>query len=206
MGRLRSATKDVKSTALPAMFEQPDKFKEAASRLENETAQALRSEPHRRRGCGENADRRGRQGLRRLPRELPPEAVAIEAHARAPPWRGFFFCARLRARSAQGDAKRGEYLAKAAGCVGCHTEERKDAEPYAGGRALKTPFGTFYGPNITPHPQAGIGRWSDSRLRAGDARGPASRRRELLSGFPLSVVHAHQRCATCATCGRTCAR
>jgi len=34
--------------------------------------------------------------------------------------------------------------------------------PYAGGRALKTPFGTFYGPNITPHPQAGIGRWSEA--------------------------------------------
>lgn len=63
---------------------------------------------------------------------------------------------------AQGDAKRGEYLAKAGGCIGCHTEERKDATPYAGGRALKTPFGTFYGPNITPHPEAGIGRWSEA--------------------------------------------
>jgi len=63
---------------------------------------------------------------------------------------------------AQGDAKRGEYLAKAAGCVGCHTETRKDATPFAGGRALKTPFGTFYGPNITPHPEAGIGRWSEA--------------------------------------------
>ena len=63
---------------------------------------------------------------------------------------------------AQGDAKRGEYLAKAAGCLGCHTEDRKDATPFAGGRALKTPFGTFYGPNITPHPQAGIGRWSEA--------------------------------------------
>ena len=63
---------------------------------------------------------------------------------------------------AQGEAKRGEYIARAAGCVGCHTETSKDAVPYAGGRALKTPFGTFYGPNITPHPQAGIGRWSEA--------------------------------------------
>ncbi len=63
----------------------------------------------------------------------------------------------------QGDAKRGEYLAKAGGCVGCHTEEKKEgAVPFAGGRALKTPFGTFYGPNITPHPEAGIGRWSEA--------------------------------------------
>lgn len=63
---------------------------------------------------------------------------------------------------AQGDAKRGEYIAKAAGCKGCHTEDRKDATPYAGGRALESPFGTFYGPNITPHPEAGIGLWSEA--------------------------------------------
>ena len=64
--------------------------------------------------------------------------------------------------SAQGDVKRGEYLVKAGGCLGCHTEEKKEAVPFAGGRALKTPFGTFFGPNITPHPQAGIGRWSEA--------------------------------------------
>jgi mono/diheme cytochrome c family protein len=67
---------------------------------------------------------------------------------------------------AQGEAKRGEYLAKAGGCFGCHTLEEKDSKdkpvPYAGGRALKTPFGTFHGPNITPHPQAGIGRWTEA--------------------------------------------
>jgi mono/diheme cytochrome c family protein len=62
---------------------------------------------------------------------------------------------------AQGDAKNGEYLAKAGGCAGCHTETAAGASAYAGGRALDTPFGTFYGPNITPHPQAGIGRWSE---------------------------------------------
>jgi len=64
--------------------------------------------------------------------------------------------------SAQGDAKRGEYLVKAGGCLGCHTEDKKDAAPFAGGRALKTPFGTFFGPNITPHPQAGIGKWTEA--------------------------------------------
>ena len=61
---------------------------------------------------------------------------------------------------AQGDARKGLYISKAAGCVGCHTSEAKGAAAYAGGRALKTPFGTFYGPNITPHPAAGIGKWS----------------------------------------------
>lgn len=63
---------------------------------------------------------------------------------------------------AQADPKRGEYLSKAGGCVGCHTEEREGAVAYAGGRALKTPFGTFYGPNITPHAEAGIGKWTEA--------------------------------------------
>lgn len=83
--------------------------------------------------------------------------------SRSPAAAGLFVLALASAgAAAQGDAKRGEYTAKAAGCVGCHTEPRKDAVPYAGGRALKTPFGTFFGPNITPHPQAGIGRWSEA--------------------------------------------
>jgi len=63
--------------------------------------------------------------------------------------------------AAQDAVARGAYLAKAGGCVGCHTEDRRGANPYAGGRALDTPFGVFYGPNITPHPTAGIGRWRE---------------------------------------------
>jgi len=84
----------------------------------------------------------------------------------SPALAGLFFLLAAASCFAQGDAKRGEYLAKAAGCLGCHTLEAKDATDkpvaFAGGRALKTPFGTFYGPNITPHPQAGIGGWSEA--------------------------------------------
>src|SRR2546421_11005074 len=60
------------------------------------------------------------------------------------------------------DARRGQYIAQLGGCVGCHTEEKEGAVPFAGGRALKTPFGTYYGPNITPHPKAGIGSWTEA--------------------------------------------
>ena len=60
---------------------------------------------------------------------------------------------------------RGEYLAVAASCVTCHTAA--GGQPLAGGRALATPFGTFYSPNITPDPETGIGRWNDAQfLRA----------------------------------------
>ena len=64
----------------------------------------------------------------------------------------------------RGDAERGRYLAAAGGCSGCHTEKQQGAAPYAGGRALETPFGTFYAPNITPDPAAGIGNWRESDL------------------------------------------
>jgi mono/diheme cytochrome c family protein len=63
------------------------------------------------------------------------------------------------------DVARGEYLAQAGGCLGCHVEAREGATPFAGGRALKSPFGTFYGPNITLHPEAGIGRWTEADFR-----------------------------------------
>ncbi len=58
--------------------------------------------------------------------------------------------------------QRGEYLFRAAGCANCHTDEKHKGAPLAGGRALKTPFGTFYVPNITPDPETGIGNWSEA--------------------------------------------
>lgn len=56
--------------------------------------------------------------------------------------------------------RRGEYIFRAAGCSGCHTDVKGGGAPLAGGRALKTPFGTLYGPNITPDPDHGIGGWT----------------------------------------------
>lgn len=68
---------------------------------------------------------------------------------------------------------RGEYVFHAAGCKGCHTDKAGGGQLLAGGRKLATPFGTFYGPNITPDPVHGIGRWNDDdfarAVRAGVA-------------------------------------
>ena len=57
--------------------------------------------------------------------------------------------------------RKGEYLLRAAGCVSCHTHPDKKQAFLAGGRALQTPFGTFYSPNITSAKQHGVGDWSD---------------------------------------------
>jgi mono/diheme cytochrome c family protein len=56
---------------------------------------------------------------------------------------------------------KGRYLTHAGGCITCHTEDRDEAVPLAGGYALESPFGTFYSPNITPDVETGIGRWTD---------------------------------------------
>jgi mono/diheme cytochrome c family protein len=53
---------------------------------------------------------------------------------------------------------RGEYLARAGDCVACHTEP--NGRQFAGGRAMPTPFGNLYVPNITPDDETGIGKWT----------------------------------------------
>ena len=58
--------------------------------------------------------------------------------------------------------KHGEYVFKVAGCETCHTDEDNKGAALAGGRALATPFGVFYTPNITPDAKHGIGRWSEA--------------------------------------------
>jgi mono/diheme cytochrome c family protein len=84
--------------------------------------------------------------------------------------RGGFFAALIAWFACAGcavaqDAIRGEYLVHAGGCISCHTVP--GGKPFAGGRALATPFGTFYSPNITPDADTGIGRWTDAQfLRA----------------------------------------
>lgn len=59
-----------------------------------------------------------------------------------------------------GDATRGAYLARASGCVACHTNTAARGPALAGGAPLDTPFGTFVPPNITPDRVAGIGTWT----------------------------------------------
>lgn len=59
-----------------------------------------------------------------------------------------------------GDATRGAYLARASGCIACHTDIAGGGAPLAGGAPLETPFGAFYPPNLTTDPAHGIGDWA----------------------------------------------
>jgi mono/diheme cytochrome c family protein len=55
--------------------------------------------------------------------------------------------------------KRGEYLARAADCLVCHTAP--GGAQYAGGLAFPLPFGTLYSTNITSDKNTGIGNYND---------------------------------------------
>lgn len=67
-------------------------------------------------------------------------------------------------------------------CVVCHTA--KDGKPFAGGLPLATPFGTIYATNITPDPDAGIGRWSQDAFARALRRGIARDGHQLYPAFP----------------------
>ncbi len=68
--------------------------------------------------------------------------------------------------------QRGEYVARQADCVACHSTPK--SKPFAGGLEMATPLGAIYATNITPDRGSGIGDYSlaefDRALRHGVAR------------------------------------
>jgi mono/diheme cytochrome c family protein len=77
---------------------------------------------------------------------------------------------------------RGRYLTEAADCEVCHT--REGGEPFAGGRAFKSPFGVLYSPNITADRETGIGGWSDADFLRAVHQGIAKHGERLYPAFP----------------------
>ena len=80
---------------------------------------------------------------------------------------------------------RGEYVFKISGCSHCHTAE--NGTPLAGGRALETPFGTFYTPNISSHKTAGIGAWSYDDLQRALRHGVSPDGDDYYPAFPYTA-------------------
>ena len=60
----------------------------------------------------------------------------------------------------EGNIDRGAYVARLSGCIACHTDGKSGRGVLAGGAEIKTDFGSFFAPNITPHPADGIGAWT----------------------------------------------
>jgi mono/diheme cytochrome c family protein len=76
----------------------------------------------------------------------------------------------------------GRYLAAAGDCEACHTAP--GGKPFAGGRAIDTPFGTIYSSNITPDLTTGIGGWSDAQFYRAMHEGIAADGHHLYPAFP----------------------
>ena len=95
------------------------------------------------------------------------------------------------------DLANGKYMFAAGGCAECHAAPvkgcgdltTKDKETFAGGRCLRTPFGLFHAPNISPDKEAGIGNWSTldfvNAMKRGIAPAPIS-----IPPFPIRPISA----------------
>jgi mono/diheme cytochrome c family protein len=80
----------------------------------------------------------------------------------------------------------------AGGCSSCHAVPgQPDRLKLGGGLALNSPFGTFYVPNISPHPADGIGRWSETDFVRAVTQGIAPAGFHYFPVFPYtSYQHA----------------
>ncbi|WP_426106711.1 cytochrome c [Massilia sp. TSP1-1-2] len=79
---------------------------------------------------------------------------------------------------------RGAYLAKAGDCMACHTV--RGGVPYAGGRAIATPFGRLLAPNITSDRDTGIGAWTPDDFWNALHNGKSRDGRLLYPAFPYT--------------------
>ena len=87
------------------------------------------------------------------------------------------------------DPAHGESVFWAGGCVSCHSA--KDAEGDArlvlsGGHELKSDFGTFIVPNISPDPEMGIGGWSLAEFANAMLAGVSPEGSHLYPSFPYT--------------------
>ena len=77
---------------------------------------------------------------------------------------------------------RGAQLAKVGDCAVCHTDV--GGAPYAGGRAIPTPFGKVFASNITPDVETGIGRYSKAEFERAMHKGVRRDGGHLYPAFP----------------------
>jgi mono/diheme cytochrome c family protein len=89
----------------------------------------------------------------------------------------------------------GRYLFYAGGCASCHAapasakcDDPNYSEPLklVGGRCLKSAYGTFYVPNITPEKESGIGRWTDADFLRAMTQGLSPAGRHYYPAFPYA--------------------
>jgi mono/diheme cytochrome c family protein len=85
------------------------------------------------------------------------------------------------------DLANGETMFNIGGCSSCHaTPKQDDRRRLGGGLALPSPFGTFKVPNISPHPQDGIGGWTELQFANAMLKGVGRQGEHLYPAFPYT--------------------
>ena len=84
------------------------------------------------------------------------------------------------------DLANGETMFNIGGCSSCHATRDQDRLRLGGGTALRSPFGTFKVPNISPDPQAGIGTWSELQFANAMLKGVGHNNQHLYPSFPYT--------------------
>jgi mono/diheme cytochrome c family protein len=92
------------------------------------------------------------------------------------------------------DLANGEVMFNAGGCASCHAvPDQPDRLRLGGGVAIKSPFGTFYAPNISSDPSDGIGKWSDAEFVNAVMHGVSPDGQHYFPAFPYtSYQHARR--------------
>jgi mono/diheme cytochrome c family protein len=87
----------------------------------------------------------------------------------------------------------GKAMFYAGGCASCHaTPEQDDRTKLGGGLALKSSFGIFYPPNISPDENDGIGGWTEAQFVTALVKGTAPDRTHYYPAFPYASFQRMQ--------------
>ena len=84
------------------------------------------------------------------------------------------------------DLDNGRIMFLAGGCASCHAPNQEDRSRLGGDVALKSPFGTFYSPNISPDSADGIGAWTEANFITAMWKGTSPAGRHYYPAFPYT--------------------
>ena len=85
------------------------------------------------------------------------------------------------------DLQNGRTMFLAGNCASCHASpDQPDPTRLGGGLGLKSPFGTFYPPNISSHREDGIGGWTEAQFVTAMVNGTSPDLWHLYPVFPYT--------------------
>jgi mono/diheme cytochrome c family protein len=87
----------------------------------------------------------------------------------------------------------GKTMFYAGGCASCHMSPNQDDKTkLGGGRPLKSPFGTFYAPNISSDAKDGIGGWNEANFVTAMWKGTSPDGKHYYPAFPYTSYQRMQ--------------